>query len=113
MVPYYPLNTIAALMNKINSGPFILGSMVSHDKGTVRIEQPDSMEKLTPDGQRYWDLTLNFSVRLTCDTYYDLPTNTVKFGYVSRNHYLCYPTHIDQLAGIDTKLPSLITPPKY
>ena len=60
-----------------------------------------------------WDLTLNFSVRLTCDTYYDLPTNTVKFGYVSRNHYLCYPTHIDQLAGIDTKLPSLITPPKY
>ena len=95
MVPFYPMNTVAILNNRINSALYSVGNQI-FPPGTMKIQCPDAEEKITIDGRPYWDLTLNFQVRLNHNAYWDNPTSTTKTGWLDWNYFLGVPS----VAGI-------------
>lgn len=101
MVPFVPDHTFSTLSNRINFDVFKFGNR-NLPIGCVRMEAPDIIMKMAPDGAVYYDIAMKFTIRLLWEEYFRVvsdpapPTNGnptgFNTGYVSWNHQLGIPT---------------------
>jgi hypothetical protein len=90
MVPYLPRNTFAMYANKISAWSETLGDS-TYPTGTVRMETPEAIMKIAPDGVVYYDILMKFTFRMIYDEYYDGQVGFQKGGWIDWNHHYGIP----------------------
>lgn len=98
MVNHPPWQTISYLAGKINYSPFVVvnanDEVWTIPKDCARFDGADFEQKIAPDGALYWDLTYNFTFRMTYDLMSTHGTGIglagAKWDYVGFNRSLTY-----------------------
>lgn len=98
MVPFVPVNQICGLMNKLNSTVLRIGDYW-FPIGTARMDSPEITPQFTVDGQRYYDITINWSCRYMYTSLNVKATGVgfaFKDGWATWNHFYGQPTTLGQ-----------------
>jgi hypothetical protein len=92
LVPFVPTKTLSLMANKLNKGSMTIGN-IEIPAECARMELPTIEQLMAPDGTKYYNISLCFTIRTLWTDYYKTTTTaTLATGYPGWNYMLGIPS---------------------